>query len=44
MQFIVTDFAAFQAELAEMSHATLTAEIVETNEETIMPLHTGEEL
>ena len=38
MQFIVEDFPAFQAALEEMSHATLAAEIVETNEETIMPL------
>jgi uncharacterized YigZ family protein len=38
MQFTVETFPAFQAALEEMSHATLAAEIVETNEETIMPL------
>ena len=38
MQFTVEDFPAFQEALQEMSHATLAAEIVETNEDTIMPL------
>ena len=41
IQFAVEGFPAFQQALQEMSHATLTAEIVETNEATIMPL--GEE-
>jgi uncharacterized YigZ family protein len=39
-QFTVTRFPAFQQELQEMSHGSLTAEIVDTNENTIMPLGT----
>lgn len=35
-QFVVEHFPAFAKELQEMSHGSLTAEIVETNEATIM--------
>ncbi|MCA9975366.1 MAG: YigZ family protein, partial [Anaerolineales bacterium] len=38
IQFTVEGFAPFQEELGEMSHGSLAAEIVETNEATIMPL------
>jgi hypothetical protein len=38
MQFTVATFPAFQAALEEMSHGSLAAEIVATNEATIMPL------
>ncbi|MCA9973867.1 MAG: YigZ family protein [Anaerolineales bacterium] len=38
MRFTVAAFDAFQAALQEMTHGTLAAEIVETNEATIMPL------
>jgi putative IMPACT (imprinted ancient) family translation regulator len=38
MQFTVAKFPAFQAALEEMSHGSLAAEIVATNEATIMPL------
>ena len=37
-QFTVEDFPAFQEALRELSHGTLAAEIVETNEATIMPI------
>ncbi|MCA9994953.1 MAG: YigZ family protein [Anaerolineales bacterium] len=37
-QFTTERFPAFQAALIELSHGSLTAEIVETNEETIMPI------
>ena len=37
-QFTVEQFAHFQKELEEMSHGSLAAEIIETNEDTIMPL------
>jgi uncharacterized YigZ family protein len=37
-QFAVGYFPAFQATLRELSHGTLAAEIVETNEATIMPI------
>ena len=39
-QFTVDDFPHFQKELEEMSHGSLAAEIIETNEDTIMPLGT----
>jgi uncharacterized YigZ family protein len=39
-QFTVEHFAAFQDALRELSHGALAAEIVETNENTIMPLGT----
>ena len=38
MQFEVERFALFQKELAELSHGGLSAEIIETNPATIMPL------
>ncbi|MFK7806115.1 MAG: YigZ family protein [Anaerolineae bacterium] len=38
VQFIVEQFEPFQTALNEMSHGTLSAEIIETNEATIMPL------
>lgn len=38
IQFEVARFDAFQAELGDMSHGSLSAEIVETNPDTIMPL------
>ena len=37
-RFQASHFPPFQAALAELSNGTLSAEIVETNEETIMPL------
>jgi uncharacterized YigZ family protein len=40
-QFTVEKFPDFQKALQEMTHGTLQAEIIETNEETIMPLHTS---
>ena len=41
-QFTVERFPAFQAELTELSHGSLTAEIIETDENSIMPLGTFE--
>ena len=41
-QFTVERFPHFQKELQEMSHGSLSAEIIETNEATIMPLDTFE--
>lgn len=38
MQFTVEKFPAFQEALTEMSHGSLAAEIIETNEATIMPM------
>ncbi|GJM42218.1 MAG: YigZ family protein [Ardenticatenaceae bacterium] len=38
MQFTVAKFPGFQDALRELSHGTLAAEIIETNEDTIMPL------
>jgi uncharacterized YigZ family protein len=38
VQFTVAQFPGFQAVLLEMTHGTLQAEIIETQEETIMPL------
>jgi uncharacterized YigZ family protein len=37
-QFAVEGFPAFQEALSEMTHGTLSAEIIETNPETIMPV------
>lgn len=37
-QFTVEQFTHFQTELQEISHGSLAAEIIETDEETIMPL------
>jgi uncharacterized YigZ family protein len=37
-QFAVEGFPAFQDALSEMTHGTLSAEIIETNPETIMPI------
>lgn len=37
-RFVTDRFPGFQDALAEQSNGTLTAEIIETNEETIMPL------
>ncbi|MCP5097892.1 MAG: DUF1949 domain-containing protein, partial [Chloroflexi bacterium] len=42
-QFTVERFPIFQQELQEMSHGSLEAEIIETNEDTIMPLGTFED-
>jgi uncharacterized YigZ family protein len=39
-QFTVETFPDFQKALLEMTHGTLQAEIIETDEETIMPLNT----
>ena len=39
-QFTVEQFPYFQKELQEMSHGSLSAEVIETNEATIMPLDT----
>lgn len=39
-QFTVDQFPHFQKELEEMSHGSLEAEIIETHEDTIMPLGT----
>lgn len=38
MQFTVPKFPDFQDALRELSHGSLAAEIIETNEDTIMPL------
>lgn len=38
VQFTVARFPAFQSDLQELSHGSLQAEVVETNEATIMPL------
>lgn len=43
-QFTVARFPAFQDELREISHGSLTAEIIETNENTIMPFNAHESL
>lgn len=43
IQFVVDRFESFQVDLNEMSHGSLAAEIIETNEATIMPLDEGEE-
>ena len=40
MQFTVAQFPGFQDALRELSHGSLMAEIIETNEDTIMPLGT----
>ncbi len=40
MQFTVAKFPSFQDALRELSHGSLAAEIIETNEDTIMPLGT----
>ncbi len=40
VQFSIEQFPSFQDSLRELSHGTLEAEIVETNEQTIMPLGT----
>ncbi|MCB9421402.1 MAG: YigZ family protein [Ardenticatenaceae bacterium] len=42
IQFVVEKFPGFQEALTELSHGSLTAEIVVANEETIMPLQGGE--
>ena len=38
IQFVVEKFPGFQEALTELSHGSLEAEIIETNEATIMPL------
>ena len=38
IQFVAEKFPGFQESLTELSHGSLDAEIVETNEETIMPI------
>ncbi len=38
VQFTTEQFPAFQEALGELTHGTLQAEIIETNDETIMPL------
>ena len=38
MQFTVAKFPGFQDALRELTHGSLAAEIIETNEDTIMPL------
>ena len=38
IQFVVNKFSAFQTALSEMTHGSITAEIIETNEATIMPI------
>ena len=38
MQFTTTKFPSFQNALRELSHGSLAAEIIETNENSIMPL------
>ena len=43
MQFTVAKFPGFQDALRELSHGSLAAEIIETNEDTIMPLGTFDE-
>jgi len=40
MQFTVAQFPGFQDALRELTHGALAAEIIETNEDTIMPLGT----
>ncbi|GAB4276269.1 MAG: YigZ family protein [Candidatus Promineifilaceae bacterium] len=40
IQFTITAFPHFQTNLRELSHGALQAEIIETNEETIMPIGT----
>ena len=40
MQFTLAKFSGFQEALRELSHGTLTAEVIETNENSIMPLGT----
>ena len=40
MQFTLAQFPGFQDALRELSHDALAAEIIETNEDTIMPLGT----
>lgn len=40
MQFTTAKFSGFQDALRELSHGSLAAEIIETNEDTIMPLGT----
>jgi uncharacterized YigZ family protein len=40
IQFTTTNLPQFQNSLRELSHGTLQAEIIETNEETIMPIGT----
>lgn len=40
IQFTTTTFPQFQNSLRELSHGSLQAEIIETNEETIMPIGT----
>ena len=42
IQFVVDKFPSFQEALTELSHGSLEAEIIETNEETIMPIGTYE--
>lgn len=42
-RFVVERFAAFQSALAEMSNGTLQAEVIETDETTIMPLNAFDE-
>jgi putative IMPACT (imprinted ancient) family translation regulator len=37
-QFATESFPVFQEALSEMTHGTLSAEIIETNPETIMPI------
>ncbi len=37
-QFKVSDFSAFQADLSTLTHGSLQAEIIETNEASIMPV------
>lgn len=46
MQFTTAKFLGFQDALRELSHGSLAAEIIETNEDTIMPLgsFTAEEM
>lgn len=39
LQFVVEKFPGFQEVLTELSHGSLEAEIIETNESTIMPLN-----
>jgi uncharacterized YigZ family protein len=38
IQFTVEAFPAFQEELQELSHGSLTAEVIETHEDTIFPI------
>ncbi len=40
MQFTVAKFGGFQDALRELSHGSLAAEVIETQEDTIMPLGT----